>query len=90
MSKYLVKLIYGVHRKDGTFSGQQKSEMILHDINLDSAKKFIETSLFVEGDNVDDYGTCKLGLIGEEKEVWTVVRQTEEGEYRGIHRLYEI
>lgn len=40
--------------------------------------------------NVDDYGTCKLGIYGDEKTIWTVIRENEIGEFRGIYRLYKM
>ena len=89
MKRWILRISSGVHRKDGTFKRNEDEQVVYEgDEIIDVAKK-VWLEHFRYGDNIDDYGTCKLECCCGDKAhtAWTVVRETDEGEFRGIFRL---
>ena len=88
MKRWILSIHSGLHKKDGTFVRNEDKEQVYEADDILSVSKMVWLDHFRYGDNIDDYGTCKLGSNSdEENETWTVVRETDDGEFRGIFRL---
>lgn len=88
MKRWILEISSGVHKKDGSFKRNDVEVKVYEGEELLDVAKKVWLDNFKYGDNIDDYGTCKIDDCYDGKhEVWTVVRETEEEEFRGIFRL---